>query len=135
MSGRMRPQSWWRQVAIVALIILPPIVGLSGGFSAYASGARSHQNVGLAVPEPCTPLLFATPGYNDCMAPYSSSKIRMVITDAQLKRQPNSSSGAVSILNKGTQVVLIERMANGFWCHVRFGDIDGYVPFEVIDWE
>ena len=41
----------------------------------------------------------------------------------------------MGILNKGTKVALIERTANGFWCHVKSGGFDGYVPFELMDFE
>jgi uncharacterized protein YgiM (DUF1202 family) len=63
----------------------------------------------------------------------ASGAMKTVNTDTQLKSQPNSSSAAVGILNKGTQVALIERTANGFWCHVKSGGFSGYLPFEVLN--
>ena len=108
-------------------------LAITSGFDAHAGGGRPHQNLGVGMPQQCATLQSGTPGYRDCMASVAPSKMKTVNTDTQLKAQPNSSSQAVGILNKGTQVALIERTANGFWCHVKSGGFDGYVPFEVLE--
>jgi uncharacterized protein YgiM (DUF1202 family) len=105
---------------------------LSASIQAQAGGGRPHQN--QWAPQQCATLQSGTPGYKDCMASVaSSSKLKTVNADTQLKSQPNSASTAVGVLNKGTQVAMIERTANGFWCHVQSGGFSGYVPFEVLN--
>jgi uncharacterized protein YgiM (DUF1202 family) len=118
-----------------ALIVVSVILCGAGSFEAQAGGGRPHQNLGIGMPQQCATLQSGTPGYKDCMANYASAKTATINTDTQLKAEPNSSSKAVGILNKGTQVALIERTANGFWCHVNSGGFDGYVPFELMDFE
>ena len=108
------------------------LLGLvSGNFEAIAGGGKPHQN--LSGPPACAALQSGTPGYRDCVANSAGSKMKIINADTQLKQEPNSSSKAVGILNKGTQVALIERTANGFWCHVKSGGFDGYVPFEALE--
>jgi len=99
---------------------------------AQAGGGRPHQNFGA--PSQCAALQSGTPAYIDCMA-YTKNKgnLKTVNADIQLKAEPNSSSRAVGVLNKGTQVAMIERTANGFWCHVQSGGFSGYVPFEALN--
>ena len=105
---------------------------LSASFEAQAGGGRPHQN--QWAPQQCATLQSGTPGYADCVAYVKTqSNMKTVNADTQLKSQPNSSSTAVGILNKGTQVAMIERTANGFWCHVQSGGFSGYVPFEVLN--
>lgn len=101
-------------------------------FEAQAGGGRPHQNLGA--PQQCATLQSGTPGYRDCMAYVKGSgAMKVVNADTQLKAEPNSSSKAVGVLNKGTQVALIERTANGFWCHVQSGGFSGYLPYEVLE--
>ncbi len=116
--------------------IYAPVLGLAlshaVSFNAQAGGGRPHQNLGA--PQQCATLQSGTPGYADCMAYVKGSgAMKTVNSDTQLKSQPNASSSAVGILNKGTQVALIERTANGFWCHVKSGGYSGYLPFEVLN--
>jgi uncharacterized protein YgiM (DUF1202 family) len=114
-----------------AVIVFSLALGASG-FEAEAGGGRPHQN--LSGPPACAALQSGTPGYRDCVAAQSgSAKTKTITMDTQLKAEPNSSSKAVGVLNKGTQVALIERTANGFWCHVQSGGFSGYVPFEVMN--
>ena len=96
-------------------------------------GGRPHQNLGVGMPQQCAALQSGTPGYRECMANYGPPTTAIITTDTQLKAEPNSSSKAVGVLDKGTQVALIERTANGFWCHVKSGGFEGYVPFELMD--
>ena len=107
-------------------------LSLAISFQAEAGGGRPHQN--QWAPQQCATLQSGTPGYADCMA-YAKghSNIKTVNNDIQLKAEPNSSSRAVGVLNKGTQVAMIERTANGFWCHVQSGGFSGYVPFEALN--
>lgn len=100
----------------------------AGNFKAEANAGRGHQN--LSGPFACAALQSGTPAYRDCMVLHSSSKMKTVNKDTQLKGEPVSSSQAVGILNKGTKVALIERTANGFWCYVQSGNQYGYLPFE-----
>jgi hypothetical protein len=114
----------------VAAIGLALCVAVS--FKANAGGGKPHQNLG--VPQQCATLLSGTPAYRDCMDyAKGGSQMKTVNTDTQLKAQPIASAPAVGILNKGTQVALIERTADGFWCHVRSGGFTGYVPFEALN--
>lgn len=116
-----------------ALIVVSVILYGAGNFEAHAGAGRPHQN--QWAPMQCATLQSGTPGYHDCMANYALAKTATITEDTQLKSQPNSSSQAVGILNKGTQVALIERTANGFWCHIKSGGFEGYVPFEIMDFE
>ena len=101
-------------------------------FQANAGGGRPHQNIGG--PQQCATLQSGTPGYRDCMAyAQGGGKMKVVNTDTQLKSQPVSTSKAVGILNKGTQVAVLEKTANGFWYHVQSGGFSGYLPFEVLE--
>ena len=101
-------------------------------FQANAGGGRPHQNLG--VPQQCATLQSGTPAYRDCMAyAQGGGKTKVVNTDTQLKSQPNSSASAVGVLNKGTQVAVLEKTANGFWYHVQSGGFSGYLPFEVLN--
>ena len=111
---------------------LAMVLSLVASFNAQAGGGRPHQN--QWAPQQCATLQSGTPGYKDCMAYVKASgAMKTVNTDTQLKSQPNSSSAAVGILNKGTQVAVIERTANGFWLHVNSGGFSGYLPFEVVN--
>jgi uncharacterized protein YgiM (DUF1202 family) len=119
------------KIAVYALA-LGMALSLAASFEARAGGGRPHQN--QWAPAQCATLQSGTPGYADCLAYVKSqSNVKTVNADTQLKSQPNSSSSAVGILNKGTQVAMIERTANGFWCHVQSGGFSGYVPFEVLN--
>jgi hypothetical protein len=114
----------------LALGLVACAVGFS--FEAQAGGGRPHQN--QWAPQQCATLQSGTPGYADCMAYVKGQgNIKTVNSDIQLKAEPNSSSRAVGVLNKGTQVAMIERTANGFWCHVRSGGFSGYIPFEALN--
>ena len=115
-----------------AVIVFSMALVVAGSFEAGAKGGgRPHQN--LSGPPACAALQSGTPGYRDCLAAQTSSKTRTIKADTQLKAQPNSSSKAVGILNAGTQEAMIERTANGFWCHVQSGGFSGYVPFEALN--
>jgi len=103
----------------------------AGRFVAGAGGGRPHQN--LSGPHACAALQSETPAYRDCIAAETPSNIKTIKADTQLKAEPNSSSKTVGILNAGTQVALLERTANGFWCHVQSGGFSGYVPFEALN--
>ncbi|HEX3066341.1 MAG TPA: hypothetical protein VHQ39_12710, partial [Dongiaceae bacterium] len=95
------------KIGIYALA-LSLVIGLAASFDAQAGGGRPHQN--QWAPQQCATLQSGTPGYADCMAyAKASGALKTVNADTQLKSQPNSSSAAVGILNKGTQVALIER--------------------------
>lgn len=116
----------------ICAFVLGMALSLAASFNAEAGGGRPHQN--QWGPQQCATLQSGTPGYKDCMAYVKSgSAMKTVNADIQLKSQPNSSSSAVGVLNKGTQVALIERTANGFWCHVQSGGFSGYVPFEALN--
>jgi hypothetical protein len=116
-----------------ALIVVSVILSGAGSFEAQAGGGRPHQNIGVGIPQQCATLQSGTPGYRDCMASAAGAKTKTIAMDTQLKAEPNSSSKAVGILNKGTQVAMIEHTANGFWCHVQSGGFNGYVPFEALN--
>lgn len=104
---------------------------LAINFEAQAGG-KPHQN--LRAPQQCAALQSGTPAYKDCMASAgAAAAMKTINADTQLKSQPSFSSDAVGVLNKGTQVAMIERVANGFWCHVQSGGFSGYVPFEVLN--
>ena len=96
-----------------------------------AGGGRPHQN--LSGPHACAALQSETPAYRDCVAAETPSNIKTVKADTQLKAELNSSSKTVGILNAGTQVALLERTANGFWCHVQSSGLSGYVPFDALN--
>ena len=81
----------------------------------------------------CAALQSETPAYRDCIAAETPSNIKTIKADTQLKAEPNSSSKTVGILNAGTQVALLERTANGFWCHVQSSGLSGYVPFDALN--
>jgi SH3 domain-containing protein len=114
-----------------ALAVFALALSVTGSIEAKAGGGRPHQN--LSGPPACAALQSGTPRYRDCIAVQTPSKIKMVKMDTQLKAEPNSASKAVGILNAGTQVAMIERTANGFWCHVQSGGFSGYVPFEALN--
>jgi hypothetical protein len=95
--------------------------------------AESNQNVAHGHPQQCAAILSGTPGYRDCMANYAPPETAIITRDTQLKAEPNSSSREIGVLNKGTQVALVERTANGFWFHVKSGGLEGYVSHELID--
>jgi uncharacterized protein YgiM (DUF1202 family) len=108
------------------------VLSFAASFDAQAGGGRPHQNFGA--PPQCGPLQSGTPAYIDCMAyAKASGAMKTVNTDTQLKSQPNSASSAVGVLNKGTQVAVIEKTANGFWYHVQSGGFSGYLPFEMLN--
>jgi uncharacterized protein YgiM (DUF1202 family) len=116
----------------VYLFALAMALSFVATFSAQAGGGRPHQNFGA--PAQCGPLQSGTPAYMDCMAYVKGQgSMKTVNSDTQLKSQPNSSSSAVGVLNKGTQVAVIEKTANGFWYHVKSGGFSGYLPFEVVN--
>ena len=102
-----------------------------GNLEAMAGGGRPHQNLGG--PPACAALQSGTPGYRDCMAAQTGSKMKIVKAETQLKSEPISTSNAVGVLNAGTQVTMLERTANGFWCHIQSGGFSGYVPFEALE--
>jgi uncharacterized protein YgiM (DUF1202 family) len=102
----------------------------AGSFEAKAGG-KPHQN--LSGPSACAALQSGTPAYRDCIDVHTASKIKTVKTETQLKAEPISSSRDVGILNAGTKVALLDRTANGFWCHVQSGGFSGYVPFEALN--
>jgi uncharacterized protein YgiM (DUF1202 family) len=108
------------------------VLSLAASFNAQAGGGRPHQNFGA--PSQCAPLQSGTPAYIDCMAYVKGQgSMKTVNTDTQLKSQPNSSSSAVGVLNKGTQIAVLDKTANGFWYHVQSGGFSGYLPFEVVN--
>ena len=111
-----------------AVIVIGLAFCTAGSFEAVAGGGKPHQNVYLSGPAACVALQSGTPGYRDCVAGQTPSKMNTVKMDIQLKAEPNSSSKAVGILNAGTKVALLERTANGFWCHVQSGGFSGYIP-------
>jgi uncharacterized protein YgiM (DUF1202 family) len=116
----------------IRVFLLAMALGFVATFSAQAGGGRPHQN--QWAPQQCATLQSGTPGYADCMAYVKASgAMKTVNSDTQLKSQPNSSSSAVGVLNKGTQVAVIEKTANGFWYHVKSGGFSGYLPFEVVN--
>ena len=102
-----------------ALVVFSLALSAAGSFEAKAGGGRPHQN--LSGPPACAALQSGTPAYRDCVAAETQSKIKMVKAETQLKAEPISSSRDVGILNAGTKVALLERTANGFWCHVQSG--------------
>ena len=81
----------------------------------------------------CAALDAGTPAYRDCMAGYELAKGRTIAADTPLSAQPNPYSPAIGTLAKGAEVLILERVANGFWLHVRSGALEGYVPFEVVN--
>jgi hypothetical protein len=124
------------------LVVFSLALSAAGSFEAKAGGGRSHQNAGagggrphqnLSGPHACAALQSETPAYRDCIAAETLSNIKTVKADTQLKAEPNSSSKTVGILNAGTQVALLERTANGFWCHVQSSGLSGYVPFDALN--
>jgi len=106
-------------------------IGAGTNGEAKAGGGRPHQN--LSGPPACAALQSGTPAYRDCVAAETQSKIKMVKAETQLKAEPISSSRDVGILNAGTKVALLDRTANGFWCHVQSGGFSGYVPMEALN--
>jgi uncharacterized protein YgiM (DUF1202 family) len=112
--------------AVVGLIVSVAFIS-----DANAGGGRPHQN--LSGPPACAALQSGTPAYRDCAAVYTPSKMKTIKTETQLKAEPIASSHDVGILNAGTKVALLERTANGFWCHVQSGGFSGYVPFEALN--
>jgi len=112
------------------LVVFGLALSAAGSFEAKAGGGRPHQN--LSGPHACAALQSETPAYRDCIAAETPSNIKTIKADTQLKAEPNSSSKTVGILNAGTQVALLERTANGFWCHVQSGGLSGYVPFDAL---
>jgi hypothetical protein len=109
-------------------------VGLAAGAVIVSDAlAESHQNVEHGHPQQCAAIQSGTPGYRDCMANHAPPKTAIVTRNTQLKAEPNSSSRAISVLNEGTQVGLVEPTANGFWFHVKSGGLEGYVSHELID--
>jgi uncharacterized protein YgiM (DUF1202 family) len=113
------------------LVVFSVALSAAGSFEAKAGGGRPHQN--LSGPAACAALQSGTPAYRDCAAVYTPSKMKTVKTESQLKAEPISSSHDVGILNAGTKVALLDRTANGFWCHVQSGGFSGYVPFEALN--
>ena len=114
-----------------ALVVFSLASSAAGSFEAKAGGGRPHQN--LSGPPACAALQSGTPAYRDCAAVYTSSKTKTVKSETQLKAAPISSSHDVGILNAGTKVALLDRTANGFWCHVQSGGFSGYVPMEALN--
>ncbi len=114
-----------------ALVVFSLALSAAGSFEAKAGGGRPHQN--LSGPPACAALQSGTPAYRDCVAAETQSKIKMVKAETQLKAEPISSSRDVGILNAGTKVALLDRTANGFWCHVQSGGFSGYVPMEALN--
>jgi uncharacterized protein YgiM (DUF1202 family) len=123
------------------LVVFSLALSAAGSFEAKAGG-RSHQNAGagggrphqnLSGPHACAALQSETPAYRDCIAAETPSKTKTIKADTQLKAEPNSSSKTAGILNAGTQVALLERTANGFWCHVQSSGLRGYVPFDALN--
>ncbi len=111
--------------------VLAMALSLVASVNAQAGGGRPHQNHGA--PRNVATLQSGTPAYIDCMAYAKAGSMKTVNTDTQLKSQPNSSSTAVGVLNKGTQVAVLDKTANGFWYHVQSGGFSGYLPFEALD--
>jgi uncharacterized protein YgiM (DUF1202 family) len=114
-----------------ALVVFSLALSAAGSFEAKAGGGRPHQN--LSGPHACAALQSETPAYRDCIAAETPSKTKTIKADTQLKAEPNSSSKTAGILNAGTQVALLERTANGFWCHVQSSGLRGYVPFDALN--
>jgi uncharacterized protein YgiM (DUF1202 family) len=112
------------------LVVFSLALSAAGSFEAKAGG-RPHQN--LSGPHACAALQSETPAYRDCIAAETPSKTKTIKADTQLKAEPNSSSKTAGILNAGTQVALLERTANGFWCHVQSSGLRGYVPFDALN--
>jgi uncharacterized protein YgiM (DUF1202 family) len=112
-------------IAVASLIV--------GSLDASAGGGRPHQNVYLSGPAACAALQSGTPGYRDCVASEMPANTKTIKAETQMKAEPVASSNAVGILNAGTQVTLLERTANGFWCHIQSGGFSGYVPFEALE--
>src|ERR1700682_3034828 len=91
-----------QSIAVIALVV--SVVFIS---DANAGGGKPHQN--LSGPRACAALQSGTPGYRDCVSSQgASAKTKTITMDTQLKTEPNSSSKAIGVLNKGTQVALIE---------------------------
>jgi hypothetical protein len=67
------------------------------------------------------------------MAGYEHAVTGTVVLDTPLRPKPDPYGEAVGMLARGTQVLVLERVANGFWLHVRSGGREGYVPFEVVN--
>ena len=81
----------------------------------------------------CAALDAGTPGYRHCMAEYAPDMYRTVAVDTPLRPKPDPYSEATATLVRGADVLILERVANGFWLHVLSGELEGYVPFEALN--
>jgi hypothetical protein len=113
-----------------ALVVFTLALSVAGRFEVAADGHHPPT----PGPAACQWRQSGTPGYQSCFAAATASDMTRTVTkDTQLKAEPISSSRDVFILNSGATVTMLDRTANGFWCHVQSARASGYVPFEVLN--
>ncbi|HVZ01128.1 MAG TPA: SH3 domain-containing protein [Dongiaceae bacterium] len=63
-----------------------------------------------------------------------AADVTMVVSHsyAHLRKEPNTKSGILATLKKGTKVDVIEKVAGGKWAHVKVDKSEGYIAVALL---